>query len=531
VQAVYLRHPVPSDSLYVLHCADFSTMRIAAALLLWFVQSNGQLLFAGGLRRKALLELYTADRTTRIGPVVDNMVIDLAKTPSLNVKVSITGVLQRLGVSSVSFLWDNTILRTDNTAPYWMLEDSNRAWTPAIGNHTIAAKAYRRDNGNGRKVVEMTINVIVIDRRTQSPMVAAAPIMASAPAPPIASPVAVLAPMAAPEPVVPVMIPAMSPTVTPALAPALVPALVPALTPALAPVAAPVAAPMALQLVPLAAPARAPTMAPKAPSRAPSKAPTKAPVVACDASTVAFINCITQSDRTLTLNGTTAEDQALQWLVQNDTLALAPNSDTNRVRLRQRFALLTLGFQNTSSGQSVIQSVPWNLSARHECDWYNDVYFGFACEYGQVTSVQANAIQGTVPADLSLLMAAKVVILTGRSMVGTLPSQLGWWTSLTHFSIYFSSIQGTIPSSIGAWTALVYLDVSSNKLTGSLPSAVSAWTALNNAFLDDNNLNGTMPTFGGSFCPSKGNGSILWADCKNTTGRPKIVCKCCNQCY
>jgi hypothetical protein len=54
---------------------------------------HGQLILAGG-RAKLKLELYHADRITLIGPIVDAMVIDLAKTPKLNIKGSGKSSLQ-----------------------------------------------------------------------------------------------------------------------------------------------------------------------------------------------------------------------------------------------------------------------------------------------------------------------------------------------------------------------------------------------------------------------------------------------------
>jgi hypothetical protein len=281
---------------------------------------------------------------------------------------------------------------------------------------------------------------------------------------------------------------------------------------------------------------------------APSKAPIKAPTINCDSSisTVAYINCITVSNRTLTLNGTTAEDLALQWLVKNDTLALVPTSDANRARLRQRFALLTWGFQVTSgwfydapSGKwfnvpgSVHKDLEWNLTAPNECDWFpNPFYadFGFQCADGQVTYIYGTSVVGTVPPDLSALTALKSFYVPSSPMVGTLPPLLGWWTNLTYFDIAGGTVQGTLPSSIGAWTALAWFDITKNKFTGTIPSTISAWKAIDFASFDGNNLRGVMPAFASGFCPKQNRGNYLAADCKNSTGKATIVCACCNTC-
>jgi hypothetical protein len=58
-----------------------------AAVSILLVRVQGQLILASG-RGKVKLELYKADRTTLIGPMVAEMVIDLAKAPKLNIKGS-----------------------------------------------------------------------------------------------------------------------------------------------------------------------------------------------------------------------------------------------------------------------------------------------------------------------------------------------------------------------------------------------------------------------------------------------------------
>jgi hypothetical protein len=523
-----------------------------AGLFMLLVQSNGQVFLAVD-HGKVRLELYIADRTTLIAPLVNNMVIDLANTPSVNIKASVRR-LQSLRVSSMSFIVDDEVISNDNDSPYWMFGDKDGGWTPTVGNHTVAVKAYRRNYGKGRKILETTMNVVVIDSRAKSPV--AAPINAPFPAP-VAVPM--LVPVSAP-----MMAPVSALMTVPVSAPIAVPMMVPAKGPASMPASTPVSVPMAAPLAPMGAPARVPTMMPKAvtrpptrsPTKSPSKAPTKAPINSCDLNTIVYINCITLSNRTLTLTGTTAEDRALQWLVVNDTLSLLPNSDANKIRLRQRFAVLSLGFQSATNTSWVLQNNQWNFSAVHECDWYNVKNYGFNCQNEKVARIHLYAMKGTLPPDLCWLTGLMGVSISYTDITGTLPSQLGWWTNLTTFDLYKGSVQGTIPSSIGAWTAIAYLSVASNKLSGTIPtsignwtgishlnlagnklsgtvpSTVSAWTALQYAMFVSNNMSGTMPTFGGGYCPKtkSGSGVYLGADCLNNTGQAKMLCDCCNYC-
>jgi hypothetical protein len=85
---------------------------------------------------------------------------------------------------------------------------------------------------------------------------------------------------------------------------------------------------------------------------------------------------------------------------------LLPNSDANRTRLRQRFALLTFGFQRRSASV-VLQAYNWNLSATtNKCDWYTDKNFGFQCQNELVTNIRASGVTGKIPPDLCWLTAA-----------------------------------------------------------------------------------------------------------------------------
>jgi hypothetical protein len=68
----------------------------------------------------------------------------------------------------------------------------------------------------------------------------------------------------------------------------------------------------------------------------------------------------------LAIHGTTAEYQPLHlWLVINDTISMSLNSDANKTHLRQRFALMTFGFQPMTS-ILVFQIIKWNFVGSHQ---------------------------------------------------------------------------------------------------------------------------------------------------------------------
>jgi hypothetical protein len=73
-----------------------------AGCLLLLVKVQGTIFLAGG-RGVVKLALYKEDRTTLIGTMASNMVLDLAKNPRVNIKASAKSALQSLRVSSMAF--------------------------------------------------------------------------------------------------------------------------------------------------------------------------------------------------------------------------------------------------------------------------------------------------------------------------------------------------------------------------------------------------------------------------------------------
>jgi hypothetical protein len=257
---------------HVLAVSRFSTMPsfkvYIAAFCLLLVKAQGQLILAGG-RGNVKLELYRSDRTTLISPMVDDMVIDIAKTPKLNIKGSGKSRFQNRRVSSMSFFIDDRPVNTESTIPAWMLGDLDNAWSPTVGVYKIRAVGHRRKEGKGLKVLESSVRVIVIDTRIKTPTLA--PLKASAPRP-VANPIA--APVVAPA-AAPVVAPSTAPTVAPVMvAPVVAPVMV---APVAAPVAAPVIAPAIAPVVAVVVPTKLPVAKTKAPTERPTKAPTRRP--------------------------------------------------------------------------------------------------------------------------------------------------------------------------------------------------------------------------------------------------------------
>jgi hypothetical protein len=262
-----------------------------------------------------------------------------------------------------------------------------------------------------------------------------------------------------------------------------------------------------------------PTKAPiKAPTIAPTKSPTKAPIMLTTQSILtSFINNITLSNHTIAKDGPTPEDQALNYLIVNDTtfnfsqLLTLNSMMTNMVqfRIRQRYALLTLWFQQAFTNTTWANRNGWLVNA-NECgnNWY-----GIRCELIN--------LNGTV----GMQNVVTAVELFNNNMKGTIPADLGLLTALTYFGVGVNVLTGTLPVSIGQWTALTYLAVDSNTLTGTIPASIGNWSQIQFAYFHYNNFAGTMPT---GICRYIDNaiGEQLYADCSR-----KINCMCCTLCY
>jgi hypothetical protein len=119
----------------------------------------------------------------------------------------------------------------------------------------------------------------------------------------------------------------------------------------------------------------------KTPTKAPTKTPTKAPItLTTQLLLTSFINNITLSNRTIVANGPTPEDQALTFLIVNDTTfnftqLLTLNSmmaNMVQFRIRQRYALLALWFQQAFTNTSWTNG-NGSLVNANECDNWNGI--------------------------------------------------------------------------------------------------------------------------------------------------------------
>jgi Leucine-rich repeat (LRR) protein len=207
-------------------------------------------------------------------------------------------------------------------------------------------------------------------------------------------------------------------------------------------------------------------------------------------SVLSYINTITLSNQTLSYPpGTpgTAEERAVQWLIEDDLTTATDDLKT----LRQRYALSILWFIPTPAGFGSYHADTWTTNP-DECAW-----LGVLCDDDhRVTSLSmsGNDVWGRIPDDLGLLTANSNLDLPGNKITGTIPSSLAAMTDLGNLNLNGNRLTGTIPSSLGVLTALIILYLQNNQLTGTIPSSMGTLTALTYLDLSGNELNGTIPT-------------------------------------
>lgn len=227
---------------------------------------------------------------------------------------------------------------------------------------------------------------------------------------------------------------------------------------------------------------------------------------------------------------TPIEARALAWLVNIDVLQLWPDSDTHRMQLQQRYALLTLLLQYDAFTTRALSSAT-NNSGDNECDWpfvncttsnSTDEQSGMPI----VTEINTDdgaqtASRSTLSLDLGLLSHLEYLDVRDNGLTGSLPSALGTtWTNMKRFDLWGNALTGTLPSMLGStWTQLEFFAVSKNGLTGSIPQDLARpWPRLQYAYFASNSLVGSMPS---AFC----NITVLGADCE------EVACDdCCTRC-
>lgn len=86
------------------------------------------------------------------------------------------------------------------------------------------------------------------------------------------------------------------------------------------------------------------------------------------------------------------------------------------------------------------------------------------------SSRRRDLIRGTIPTEIGLLTAVRVLDLSGNTLIGPLPSQLGRLRRLVELSLQKNKLRASIPTELGQLTALALLNLNDNELTGIIPA-------------------------------------------------------------
>jgi hypothetical protein len=225
----------------------------------------------------------------------------------------------------------------------------------------------------------------------------------------------------------------------------------------------------------------------------------------------------------------TAEERALETIINAcETTAceggggLAPDSPSNRFRLLQQYAMLTLGVSGLNlpngsfvSYDSLSDVCAWTgltmckeMDLGREIGVQNVVTTIFLDQYSTTgeSPYRVVAPAGTLSPELGLLSKLVHFVLPSPTLDtvpqpeiklnGTLPRTLELWTNLQTFNVSGNRLSGTWWPF--RWKLLELLDLSENKFTGTIPDTLY-WAENLKVFLAENNrLTGTIPSNFGS---------------------------------
>ena len=211
------------------------------------------------------------------------------------------------------------------------------------------------------------------------------------------------------------------------------------------------------------------------------------------------------------VSSATLEEQALEWVMDDDPAQLEADSPGDQNRILQRYALATLWFlERTTADEWGNASDPSNtstwglqnwLSDAHECEWHMVI-----CEEKVLDATKESALvirglslhdqgfRGRPSSDLTLLSHLTVLDLSGNELSGPFPSGITELTALTALRFNGNALIGPIPKEIGRLTNLQILNLSVNDwLNGTIPTTVGQLTELDTMDLSFNNLSGPIP--------------------------------------
>lgn len=117
--------------------------------------------------------------------------------------------------------------------------------------------------------------------------------------------------------------------------------------------------------------------------------------------------------------------------------------------------------------------------------------------YTWSTTYGENLVQFMKGKELEYTKTLRLLInmdISGNQMTGTIPEELTNLIALRGLNLSGNQLQGPIPNAIGKLRWLESLDFSRNQLTGSIPSSIAFLTSLSHLNLSYNELSGKIPS-------------------------------------
>ncbi len=108
-------------------------------------------------------------------------------------------------------------------------------------------------------------------------------------------------------------------------------------------------------------------------------------------------------------------------------------------------------------------------------------------------NLQNKGLDGTIPADLSLLRRLTHLRLGGNELTGEIPSRLGDLSFLLELRLQENQLTGGVPAELGDLSGLLKLSLRDNQLTGEIPAELGQPERLTELWLNGNQLTGEIP--------------------------------------
>jgi Leucine-rich repeat (LRR) protein len=275
---------------------------------------------------------------------------------------------------------------------------------------------------------------------------------------------------------------------------------------------------------------------------APTTQPTQAPTTMVPTSPWSLL--VNPSSATISALNVPGSPQSLayQWLEDYPGVV-----DLPMWRKEQLFALVSIYHSLNGENWPLEPGRDWKHVDRHECDWWSDAFIEYSqicdptCRYIPVGTTNdticdldgrylhlgltnIEGLDGTLPAEVTLLQSLEVISLRGHDLsgspsflplavarlqqlphlqyirfgsnriVGTVPSRLGYCPSLKELDLSGNDLNGTIPMDLLELSLLETLSFWSNVLTGTIATEFGLLTVLKELDLGLNSLSGTLPS-------------------------------------